>query len=91
VLGQKTVIAFRNNGTGTTNGVKYFRGAFSNQGTNARVAAKTGTGARIGTRFQGSVAPFQGDIHEIDLFTGAMSDAEVANVMDGLRQKWGAV
>lgn len=91
VLGQKTVIAFRNNGTGTTNGVKYYRGAFTNQGTNARVAAKTGTGARIGTRFQGSVAPFQGDIHEIDLFTGAMSDAEVANVMEGLRQKWGAV
>jgi hypothetical protein len=53
VLGQRTVVAFRNDGTGAANGIKYFRGGFTNQGTNTRVAAKTGTLARIGTRFRG--------------------------------------
>jgi hypothetical protein len=91
VLGQKTVVAFRNDGTGGANGVKYFRGAFTNQGTNARVAAKTGTAAYMGRRVQGSSAYFQGDIHEVDLFSGAMSDAEIGNVMAGLKEKWAAV
>lgn len=90
VLGQNTVIAFRNDGTGGANGVKYFRGNFTNQGTNARVAAKTGTAAYMGRRVQGSSAYMQGGLPEVCIYSGAMSDADILAVMAGYQQNGAA-
>ncbi|MCM2455287.1 LamG domain-containing protein [Rhizobium sp. CG4] len=90
LLGQHTVIAFRNDGTGGANGVKYFRGSFTHQGANARVAAKVGTAAHIGRRVQGSSAYFQGSQPKLNLYNGALSDADILSVMAGYQQNGAA-
>lgn len=90
VLGQRTVIAFRNDGTGTGGGLKYFRGSFDAAGTSTRVAAKVGTAAYMGRRTQGSSAYFHGDIGNISLHNGALSDSDILSIMAAHQQNGAA-
>lgn len=86
----RVAFCFRNDGTGASNGLKYNRNGVSTQGTSAKVAAKTGTAASIGRRaYIGGDYPI-GGLHELSLHKAYSSDSEVANVLAGLREKWGA-
>ena len=86
VAGTRFAFAFRRDGAGN---LKYYRGATTATGTTIRNGAVTGTVSRIGQRAQGGGSNnYTKYIHEIDVFSGAMSDAEIGNVLGGLREKW---
>lgn len=86
VAGVRCAFAIRKDGVGN---LKYYRGGVTETATTTRNAGGTGTVARIAQRAQGGGSVnCTKIIHEIDVFSGAGSDAEIGNVLAGLCQKW---
>jgi len=86
VAGVRCAFALRRDAAGN---LKYYRGGVTETATTTRNAGGTGTVARIGQRAQGGGSVnCTKIIHEVDVFSSAGSDAEIGNVLAGLRQKW---
>jgi hypothetical protein len=71
-----------------TGALTYLRGAVSSTSTTAKTGAASGAKLTLGARALSPSAFFAGGICEIDLFTGALSNAEALNVMAGHHLKW---
>lgn len=87
IAGVRAAFAFRMDAAGN---LKYYRGGTTVTSTTTRLAAITSTAnAIIGTTYNADTnATLQDQFHQAIAVTGAMTDAEVGFVLDGLRQKW---
>lgn len=87
VAGVRAAFAFRMDASGN---LKYYRGGTTATSTTTRLAAITSTAnAIIGTTYNADTnATLRDPFHVALVYAGAVSDAEVGYVLDGLRQKW---